>query len=102
MARVAKQHPKVDRRKQRERTLSVPGFSSSAATDADASIGDQARRLKATDPAAARVLVESRVFSLKATRTEASILWDICRDEKDRECCATIDTLYPHLAHRPP
>jgi serine/threonine protein kinase len=97
MARVAKEHPKVDRRKQRERTLSVPGFS-----EADASISDQGQRLKATDPPAFRALVESRVFGLKASRGEASALWDVCHAEKDRECCATIDTLYPRLQHKSP
>lgn len=99
MARLAKQHPKVDKRAQRERTLSVPGLGSAAPAASGPDVGAQARDLMKTDRPAARTLLETRVFSLKASRGEANLLWIICHDEKDRTCCATIDTLYPHLSH---
>lgn len=99
MATLAKQHPKVDRRAQRERTLSVPGLASPTHAASGTSVGAQAHGLMATDPIGARRLLEVRVFGLKATRVEADLLWTICHDERDATCCATVDTLYPHLTH---
>jgi hypothetical protein len=99
LAHLVKQHPKVDRRAQRERTLSVPGLASPG-PGRDGGVGDEAHSLMASDPGAVRKLLEARVFGLKANRWEADMLWTVCHDEKDRTCCATIDALYPNLSHK--
>jgi len=99
MSQIAKQHPKVDRRPKRERLLSLPGLADAAVASPETGSGDQARRLMVTDKAGARTLLETRVFGMTASRLEADLLWTICHEENDRACCATVDTLYPHLTH---
>jgi serine/threonine protein kinase len=97
LARVAKQHPKVDRRKQRERTLSVPSLASPPPPVAGASVAARARALATTDPAAARALLEPRVFGRKATDEEAQMLYGLCKAQRDATCKSTIKDHYPNV-----
>ena len=63
------------------------------------SLADQARAVMATNPQQARSLLEGKVFSHKASTEEASLLWSVCKAQKDKDCRDKIDALYPGLQH---
>jgi len=50
------------------------------------SIGDQARALQSSDPAAAKKLLLPRVSSGKASRDEIELLKSICKGLRDNAC----------------
>ena len=93
--RVAKAHPDVDRRS--SRPLTVPVVRTVPRNQGN--VADQARALMGEHPAAARSLLEPRVLTGKGTPEEASLLWNICKWQNDKECRDAIDHDYPVLVH---
>jgi len=50
-----------------------------------------------SDSAAARALLEPRVFGRKATDEEATMLYGICKVQHDTTCKNTIKEHYPNV-----
>lgn len=111
-ARIAKAYPKVGRDPRRTLTVHLPvepkpALSSKLSSlrvseQAQAMTGSSAadaRAIAATDPAGARAILEPKVFSHQASTEEASLLWSVCKAQKDKDCRAKIDELYPGLPH---
>jgi len=64
-----------------------PVFTADPSRDGGApSIGDQARALQSSDPAAAKKLLLPRVSSGKASRDEIELLKSICKGLRDNAC----------------
>ena len=81
----------------REPALTAPRASSLPPVQPNGSVADRARALLMSDSAAARALLEPRVFGRKATDEEATMLYGICKVQHDTTCKNTIKEHYPNV-----